>query len=436
MGKNGQLKTNFLLIIILTLSGSFIYTLPYLRLYYYASFMEVFRMTNREMGMCATYFGLFGAVSYLIGGVIADKISLKLLIPFSLITTGLGGFYLLASPSPSRIAIIHGVWGVTSLMTFWPALIKALRMAASSTEQAKVFGLFEGGRGISNAVYLAIALMLFGVLGSRGGISLGIRSIIVFYSTITVTLGIISTFLLRGLKEGKGEENSKFSFKYVGIILKKPATWLLTGIIFTTYSVNMSYYYIAPYTSMAFVTSALVAAAISSSSQYIRPFAAFGAGILGDRVNSSKVMLTAQIMSGVGIVTVLLTPASSTIIPILLACVIIYASMYMSQSMHFAIMEEADFPPESSGTAIGLLCCFGYLPEAFSPYLAGVILDAHEGLAGYRIFFVTLLVTTLIGIGFTLIWIRMTRKRRNELKQIADAKKAIVLEPGLNDLVL
>lgn len=90
MGKDSKLKRNFILLIILTLSGSFIYTLPYFRSYYYDAFMSAFHMTNTQMGLCGTYFGLFGAVSYLIGGVIADKFSIKKLIPFSLIVTGGG----------------------------------------------------------------------------------------------------------------------------------------------------------------------------------------------------------------------------------------------------------------------------------------------------------------------------------------------------------
>lgn len=77
MGKDSKLKRNFILLIILTLSGSFIYTLPYFRSYYYDAFMSAFHMTNTQMGLCGTYFGLFGAVSYLIGGVIADKFSIK-----------------------------------------------------------------------------------------------------------------------------------------------------------------------------------------------------------------------------------------------------------------------------------------------------------------------------------------------------------------------
>ena len=424
MENTSTLKKNFFLLIVLTLSGAFIYTLPYFRSYYYDAFMATFQMTNTEMGMCGTYFGLFGAVSYLIGGVIADKVSIKKLIPLSMILTGALGFYLFTGPSPTVIAIIHGVWGITSLMLFWPALMKGIRSCAASNEQGKAFGIFEGGRGITNAGHLAIAAIIFGRMMAAGSEGMGIKFIILFYSIVTVSLGIISIFLLRGLKEAKSEGSDGFSLKMVGRLLKMPAIWLMIGIIFTTYTMNLSYYYISPYVTEVFGASALFAAILSSSSQYIRPVAALGAGVLGDRINSSKVMLLGQIVMVIGMCIVLFMPASAGIIPILIACVFIFATMYICQSMHFAIMAEIDCPPEIVGTAIGFICCIGYLPEAICPFVAGIMLDKYPGVAGYRIFFILLTLTIAAGILLTLIWLRMTKEKRAQILAINQAKKA------------
>ena len=377
--------------------------------------MSAFHMTNTQMGLCGTYFGLFGAVSYLIGGVIADKFSIKKLIPFSLIVTGGLGFCLLASPSPMIIIAIHGVWGITSLMTFWPALIKAIRMLASSDEQGKAFGIFEGGRGISNAAYLAVAVAMFGYFTAKSGEKMGVRSIVIFYSAATVLLGICSIFLLKGIEEEKGSTGDSFNIRKVGTVLKMPATWLLIGIIFCTYTANISYYYIAPYATAAFGTTAVIAAIISSSSQYIRPFAAIGAGVLGDKINSSKVMLAGTLMTVLGLGVVLVTPENSSVILILIGCVLIYASMYITQSMHFALMEESEFPSEITGTAVGIICCLGYLPEAVCPFFAGRMLDNFKGTEGYKMIFVAWMAVTIIGVLLTIIWLKVTKEKRKKL---------------------
>ena len=101
--------------------------------------------------------------------------------------------------------------------------------------------------------------------------------------------------------------------------------------------------------------SALLGAVLSSSSQYIRPIASFGAGVLGDRINNSKVMLIGQIGLAAGLIIILCTPTGLGVIPILIACVMIFFCMYMCVTMHFAIMDEEYFPDECVGTAIGLI---------------------------------------------------------------------------------
>ena len=153
----------------------------------------------------------------------------------------------------------------------------------------------------------------------------------------------------------------------------------MIGIIFATLTISTGYYYISPYVTEVFGVSALLGAVLSSSSQYIRPFASFGAGVLGDRINNSKVMLIGQIGLTIALIILLVTPASLGIIPILIACLMIFFCMYMCIAMHFAIMDEEYFPPECVGTAIGLICAIGYLPEATSLFVAGVILIPRCG---------------------------------------------------------
>ncbi len=417
-----KLKKNIPLLIVFILSGSLVYSLPYVRLYYYDAFIETFRMTNTQAGLCGSYYGAFAAISYLIGGFISDKFSVRWLLSVSLLTTGITGFYLLTVPSPIVVALIHGVWGVTTIMTFWPALMKAIRLLASSNEQSKAFGFFEGGRGISNAIYMGLAVILFGQLVARGGNILGMKGLIAAYSAATTILGVLLIFLLRNQNDKPSEKENKMNFKIFGIVLKMPTTWLMIGIIASTYTMNMSFYYVSPYGTQLFGISTVLAAAISTMSQYVRPAASFGAGILGDKINSSKVMLIGQIIMISGIVLLLLTP--STLLPMLIiSCIFLFVSMYICQSMHFAIMEESHYPPEISGTAIGIICTLGYLPESISPAIAGRLLDMYPGTVGYRYYFFYLLAVCVIGIVLTTIWLKITKEKRQQILEINKLKK-------------
>ena len=155
-----KLKGNMWRLIILAIAGSLIYGLPYFRTYYYDAYLSAYNLTNIQMGSLGSIFGVFGMVSYLFGGVVADFISPKKLISISLILTGVAGFFHLVANSYATLLIIYLVWGFTALFAFWPALVKGIRSLASSDEQGKAYGFMEAGRGVTNAVHLAIPLAI------------------------------------------------------------------------------------------------------------------------------------------------------------------------------------------------------------------------------------------------------------------------------------
>lgn len=413
MATESKLKSNFAKLIIIIFSGAFIYTLPYFRYYYYDAFKATFGMSDLQMGIAGTYFGLISAVAYLVGGVLADKISLRVLMPISMISTGLAGLYLLTIPSPNMVIAVHIVWAFTAMMAFYPAMMKTIRLLADIHEQGRAFGIFEGGRGIVNAVIMTIAVAIFGFYSAKAAEAQGILVIIAFYGIMTVILGILNIFFLKGIGDvGSGESSDKFEFRIIGKLMKNPFLWLMVIIMFCTYMMNMSWHLITPYATLAFGTSTVLAVVLSSSSQYIRPFAAISAGVLGDKFNSSKCMLGAEVLTLIGLLLILLTPQQSTVIPIVVACVLVFASMYATQSMHFAIMEEGEFPKEGMGTAIGIICFLGYLPESLAALVSGIVLDVNDGVMGYRIYFTILVAITIVGILVTLYWINKTKEKR------------------------
>lgn len=411
-----SLKKNLPILIVLTLSGSFICSLPWLRSYYYNPFMETFGLSNIQMGLCGTALGVGGIAAYLFGGIICDRVSIKKLIPFSMISTGALGLTMLLNPAPAVMVFIQGAFALTALMLFFPAQTKTVRALASANEQGKAFGIYEGGRGITNAVYLAMAALIFGQMSLLKSESFGVKGIILFYSVMTILLGVLDIFLLRNFQEsGKSDSKDVVNLKMLTKPLRMPAVWLMIGIIFATLTLSTGYYYISPYVTEVFGVSALMGAILSSSSQYIRPVACMVAGIMGDRINNSKVMLIGQFGLLIGLVIILLAPKSFGVLPILVACLMIFFSMYVCVTMHFAIMDEEYFPQESVGTAIGLICAIGYLPEATSPFVAGLLLDNFSGVAGYRMFFLYMLGVTVFGIVLTAIWLRRTKTRRAQI---------------------
>lgn len=155
MASQSKLKKNILKLILISVAGSVIYGLPYFRSYYYDAYLSAYGLTNTQMGMFGSIFGVMGAVSYLFGGVVADLVTPRKLMSVSLILTGIGGFLHLMHPGFGMLMFIYLLWGFTSLFAFWPALLKSLRSLANENEQSKAYGFMDGIRGITNAVHLA-----------------------------------------------------------------------------------------------------------------------------------------------------------------------------------------------------------------------------------------------------------------------------------------
>ncbi len=399
-----KLRQNIWRLVILSIAGSIIYGLPYFRSYYYDAYMEVYHLTNSQMGAFGSIFGVMGAVSYLFGGVVADIISPRKLMSVSLILTGIGGLLHITGPGFYMLVCIYLLWGFTSLFAFWPSLLKGLRQIAGENEQSKAYGFMDGGRGVVNAVHLAITLVIFNFLSKTAGNLAGLNGVIVFYSALCIALGILVFFFMKEEKtEEKTEESAgRLTLQGVLEVVKMPAVWILSFILCCTYTMNILFYYFTPYATSCFGMTAAAGAVVTMLAQYIRPAAAFGGGIAADRIGRSRVLyITFSLMAVCTFIILFsrnLSPAMFTVI-----CALIYVGMYGGYSMVFSMMDEGGIPMKVSGTATGLICTVGYLPEVICPYFAGKLLDDFAD-RGYTYLFIFLGVMMILGIAFLIAW--------------------------------
>lgn len=426
----GKLKRNLPTLLILIIAGEMIYTLPYFRNYYYDVFLDAFNLTNTQMGSLGSAYGICCIISYIFGGYVADRFKTKYLLSLSLITTGALGFTLLLYPPYPVLLVIYGAWGITSIMTFWVALIKAVRSLAASNEQGKAFGFFEGGRGLAKVIESALVLAMFAFVAKKLTDSMALTSVIIFYSVMCIGLGLLILFIYREpvsdttVEAGEEADQTKFKWPVLFKILKMPTTWLAAILILTSYSMINSFYYITPYATAAFGASTVIAAALGYFSQYCRPIGSFSSGIIGDRIGISNMVIIGYCVLAAGLVALILLPGKPSLILLLLIFIaVIYISMYALQATHFAILVEGDYPVETTGAVAMPLMIVGYSGEVFMPIVAGACLDHFGGIEGYKVLFGILLGLTILGLLTAIVWQRMTRVKR---KEIAAVKKATV----------
>lgn len=421
--KTSKLKRNIWRLVLITIAGSMIYGLPYFRSYYYDAYLEAYNLTNTQMGMFGTMFGIFGMISYLFGGVVADMISPRKLMSISLVLTGLGGLLHLMHPSYGMLLFIYMLWGFTSLFAFWPSLLKALRQLAGPDEQSKATGFMDGGRGIVNAIHLAVTLAIFNYFSKKASELAGLNGVTIFYSAVVILLGILLFFLMK--EETQLEKAQKFNFKEVISVLKLPAVWILSLVLCCTYTMNIMFYYFTPYSTSVLGVAATGAAMVTMLAQYIRPLGCFTGGIAADRLGRSKVMYcTFTVMA---ICTAILAFAGGMSVPLFVVlCVVIYFAMYAGYSLVFSMLPEGGVPEKAAGTAIGLVCTLGYLPEVFCPVVTGKVLDTL-GDAGYKPLFIGIMVIMIIGIGSLILWdnyIKRLKAKKAEAPVIEESAEA------------
>lgn len=419
----GRLKRNMPTLLILIISGALIYALPYFRGYYYDTFLKYFNITNTQMGALGSAFGGFSVFAYFLGGFCADRWPARQLLTISLVLTGALGFVLITYPPYWVVFAIHCAWGITSILTFWSALVKAIRSLANANEQGKAFGFFEGGRGLVNMIQSAVILALFGILAGKMSDKTALTTVMIIYSSICILLGIMVFIMYKDPELEKGaqistEKKKLFDWAILKRVAKLPTTWLQVIIIFCSYSMIISYFYVTPYVTEVFGASLVLAAALGYFSQWCRPVGCFASGITADKFGSSKILVISYILMIVGMIGVIITPGKSSMVWMLLTFIaVLYASMYAIQSMHFAIMEEGEYPPAITGTATAIITPLGYSAEFFMPVIGGKCLDTWGKEAGFKVFFCILVCLAILGLIASLGWMKITKVKRMKMME-------------------
>lgn len=418
---NNSLHNNIFKILLLSFAGSIIYGLPYFRSYYYDAYKQMYNLSNLEMGTLGSAYGLLGLFSYILGGILADKFKAKYLLIFSMISTGLGGILHLVLTDFRALVVIYGLWGITSLLTFWPALMKMVRMQAKDNEQSRAYGIFEGGRGIFTAAHLTIATFIFSILEYKFVFYLGnIDYIIIFYSISPIIVGILFIFILKN-DEIDEEEKEKINIKRIWQIIKMPAIWIIIVMVFCMYFYQMSIYYFTPYATNVIGVSATLAASIAVFKQYLRPFASTSGGFLADKFGKGQVMAAGFILMALGTVVLILAGEikSYQVVVLVLAGAIIYFGLYATYGIYFSFLSEGGIPIGVTGLAIGLVSTIGYIPEIVAPLIAGEILDRFDGNKGYYIYFILMMAMAFIGFIFSIIWCKTYAKYHKEAQNVS-----------------
>ena len=325
---------------------------------------------------------------------------------FSLIFTALGGFYLYTIPSLTGLYWLFAYWGVTSVLLFWAAMIKATRDWGGNSSQGKAFGILDGGRGLAASVFASIAVYLFAIVVDNNIDNMtehraALQSIILFYSLVTLLVAVL-IWLVIPERETASSHTIDSIGKDVFQVLKNSNVWLQGGVIIAAYCGFKSLDNYGLYAVEVLGLDNIEAAKLNNAASYARPIAAIAAGIIADRWRSSSLINLLFLLAAAAFIILSFTSPQHSAQALILGNVLVsYIAVYALRGIYFALVGESQIKSNLTGTAVGLISVVGYTPDIFFAPITGRILDANPGLNGFQNYFILMAVISIIGMVLT-----------------------------------
>ncbi len=403
----------------LIVAGEVVFLLPFVfARIFRPTFLRVFEITNLELGTAFSIYGVIAMISYFVGGPLADRYPARRLMSLALVTTSVGGFLMATIPSNTVMTYLYGFWGLTTILLFWAALIRATREWGGSAVQGRAYGVLDGGRGLFAAILASISVMVFSALlpvdvesASFEQLSAVISQIILIFSGLTFLSAVLVWFWIpEKIVEAGIVRMDKLSFEGVGKIIKMPTIWLQAIIVVCAYVGYKCTDIFSLYASDVYGYNDVEAAQIGTVTFWVRPIAAIGAGILGDRIRASKmttISFAILVIGSIVIASGYLKPGLDAIL--IMTIVGTSVGIYALRGVYFALFQEARLPLVITGSAVGLVSVIGFTPDIFMGPLIGYLLDSSPGAEGHQHVFAVLACFGIVGTITSVMFRRITK---------------------------
>lgn len=419
--KSGALVPRLLALASLMLAGEAIFCLPFhVARFFRPTLLEVYGLSNAALGDAFAVYGLTAMLCYFPGGMVADRWSARSLMTLALLLTAVGGIYLASVPGPPGLAMLYGYWGVTTILPFWAAMIRATREWGGELAQGRAFGLLDAGRGLAAAALASVAVALLGQGLAPGAETLSaearaehLRTVIYFYTAVTVFAAVCSWYLIpsRPAAHSPGRTLLRSSWREA---LRLPLVWRQAGIVVAAYCGYKGIDNYSLYAVQILGMNEIDAARLVANAAYLRPLAAMAAGLLADRYRASTALAACFTLAAASYGLLGLASGALAQSGVLLANLLVsVGAVYGLRGVYFAALEEARVPHARTGTAVGIISVVGYTPDIFFAPIAGRLLDSAPGMAGHQHYFLLLALTALAGLALSLSLLVEVRQRHS-----------------------
>ena len=386
--------------------------------------LELWAISKTQFGLLMTIYGVVHNIFYVGLSWAQDRFSPRVLIPANMVLGGITTFFLGQTSDFQTLCLLFFMLAMWCEGAFWPAILSSVRKSTAAEHQGKIFGVFEGGRGIVELFQNALTVALYATLGySLLGLELAFKC----NAIIMILLGIVAWFRLPGesLLKSTGDGKTKMTEVVEGmkLSLKLPEVWLasLTGFFIYFVYTSLPFYitYLNDLHTLPVLAVSIFGVLATSAGRIGTAFPAgfiaakfFGGTSGGMRAGLLAVVLLAALMS--------LLPASAGFSWVAMAIMMpLILIVFFMRALYFAPYGEMGLPPRFSGSVIAIAAFVVYLPSSFAYLLWGYLLDSFPGETGYRYLFGILACAALLG---ALVAMQLRRRISTDANQRIAAK--------------
>ena len=364
-------------------------------------------VTHTQIGILSSVYAGVKMVLYIPGGIIADRLDTKKCLIFSLIGESLLTAVYATLPSMLILAAVQALMAVVNIF-FWTSFIKSIRILGRDQSQGKIFGFSEGLRGITGSAATFIGLQVVSMFVEEGR---PIRFVLWFYALYYFVVGLLIWKIYPEHMES-GNERCQNWRDYVEVF-KRPAIWMVSLLIFTSYSLQVAFEYTTSYMTQVLGASAVLAGIVATLRDNVCGIIGSPlAGSWADRKKSpTQVALRLLLVEIVLCLLLIMSPETTgAAIPVMVLILVFSTVIYGVRGVYYSTMSETGVPVTLTATATAAVAVFGYTPDMFMSLWCGSILDTHGYQEGYKQIFVLMLIFACLAVGVCLMMLWYQRK--------------------------
>ena len=392
--------------------------------------LEVFRLTDGDLSNISALLGVASLICYFPGGWLADRFSSRALLTLSCLLTGVGGIYMSilagsGQPCYTQLVWLHLFWAITTILTYWAALIKATQDWGGE-QQGVAFGLLDSGRGLIKVILTTLSIYIFSQTDVKES---ALSQAILVHAIACILAGVACWLWIQPHENSREAEvgsltgpEEKSTIDDLKTLATLPSVWLMGVIVFAAYTAYWSTLTFARYAEESYGLSETNSAYVSTISMWIRAIMPIIAGLIADRLGRGRVVTISFLVTCLALSIFTLVPGNSELTWMLLSTVVLISlGIFSLRGVYFALIKGTDIPTHLAGLAVGVISLIGFTPDIIVPlykeYLSTLYTHVETGrvdLTYHQVFYGSLFLVALLGVAATQMLIRRSTELQSE----------------------